>query len=132
MDDEVKAWFELVSRNKDQVNRNRQHNVTLIIAVIGGIFALLNIGSLSDDLFDPVSILRLISIGGLLFILYVLFGSNRDLTRADMEFQMIQIGIVSGKLENRKKIMAEYTLRTEDLGPFIGAYEEFVEKSAKK
>ncbi|HEY3420604.1 MAG TPA: hypothetical protein VGK23_08645 [Methanomassiliicoccales archaeon] len=132
MDDEVKMWFELVARFKEQVDRKREHNITVAFALGGLALWLLNMGPSNVDWWVLVDFLRGFSFAALVFFILALLGLNYDLSKTDKEFQEVLMGILSGRLSNKNKIEADYRERTKNMGRFIGAYNMAVERATKK
>ncbi|MGD0818430.1 MAG: hypothetical protein ABR986_08565 [Methanomassiliicoccales archaeon] len=124
MEDEVRMWFDLVSQYKDSVNRNRQFNTTLVVAMVGGTVWLLNTTSWSSLWLNSLDVpLRLMSIGVLQFLILILFSANLSLGRLDKVYNDILMKILSGDLANRDQIREEYDSRTtEILGKVLKSY----------
>jgi hypothetical protein len=106
MDDNVKIWYDFVSREKEEVNRTRRYCWTLILPFVGGIGWIA-----SSANWDQIDIMATFGIAGLLFLIAVLVLGILNATQKDKTLYEVQYGIVSGRLTDSKQISDEFKLK---------------------
>jgi hypothetical protein len=106
MDDEVKLWYDFISRSKEETIQLRRYLITLILPCAGAIIVIASTGK-----WNPIDYVATFEIAILMGLILVLELANINASREKKAFTEIQYGILSGQLADREHIQNVYDLR---------------------
>jgi len=110
IDDEVKLWYDFVSRSREEVTRTRRFIFSIFLSALGVIWILISQGK-----WIPIDYPTSTGIFLLIVLIAILQSQNVNLARQDYAFSDIQFGILNGRLTNRESIMKEYQPKFEKI-----------------
>jgi energy-converting hydrogenase Eha subunit C len=101
---ELRMCFDYVSQIRDTDMRTRQHNVTLLVIVLGGISWLLFSSSSMN-----IVIQSLIAIALIIVVAIILY-TNMALGSTDQQCQTLQAMILNGKITSRQEFVKAFDM----------------------